>query len=300
MLPPPLLLLVLFPSHSFALSRPRWIPLRRADASIPKEGYINPVAAGKSMLTRIPWETYPAGQGEPLNMIVSGNSDADVLVDQEDGGLQTYFTSLNFSGECLNQQMGNPMQADLADGDGLKNQTAVIRYNYGDPALGTCKESIQGGNHFRYWLQDGPTGNTGAVFLATSYEKPLVENHDIVLNGYNLGRDYIVGNISGTVIPTLNLTTASTYEGSSSYKGYTYHTKVTYVAGMLSNSSIGVNHNESVRIDGVVNAVDGLVAVLDVQIVERPEKSDDGAISITLDWTMWTIMTTIVGAFTLL
>lgn len=229
-------------------------------------------------------------------MIVSGNSDSDVLVDQEGGGLQTYFTSLNFSGECLNQRMGNPMQADLADGDGLKNQTAVIRYNYGDPALGTCLESIQGGNHFRYWLQDGPKGNTGAVFLATSYEKPLVENHDIVLNGYNLGRDYIVGNISGTVIPTFNLTAASAYEGSSSYEGYTYHTKVTYVSGMLSNSSIGVNHNESVRIDGVVNAVDGLVAVLDVQIVERPAKSNDGTIVAVLTSTIWTIIATVVGA----
>jgi hypothetical protein len=35
------------------------------------------------------------------------------------------------------------------------NETAVIRWAYGDPVIGTCKESIQGGNHFRYWIQDG-------------------------------------------------------------------------------------------------------------------------------------------------
>jgi hypothetical protein len=37
----------------------------------------------------------------------------------------------------------------------IENETAVIRWDYGDPTLGTCKESILGGNHFRYWPQDG-------------------------------------------------------------------------------------------------------------------------------------------------
>lgn len=36
--------------------------------------------------------TYPAGLGEPINVILSGNSDAAVLVDQPaDGGLRNYF-----------------------------------------------------------------------------------------------------------------------------------------------------------------------------------------------------------------
>ena len=34
-----------------------------------------------------------------------------------------------------------------------------MRWNYGDPELGTCKETIQGGNHFRYWAQNGNGGN---------------------------------------------------------------------------------------------------------------------------------------------
>ena len=35
------------------------------------------------------------------------------------------------------------------------NETAVIRWDFGDPQLGTCEETIKGGEHFRYWVQDG-------------------------------------------------------------------------------------------------------------------------------------------------
>ena len=69
------------------------------------------------------------------------------------------------------------------------NETAVIRLDYGDPTLGTCKETVEGGNHFRYWIQSGSSANryyvlsfasfdkthlleSGAVFMAVSYELP--------------------------------------------------------------------------------------------------------------------------------
>lgn len=35
------------------------------------------------------------------------------------------------------------------------NETSELRWDYGDPELGTCQETIKGGNHFRYWVQDG-------------------------------------------------------------------------------------------------------------------------------------------------
>jgi hypothetical protein len=71
-----------------------------------------------------------------------------------------------------------------------ENETAVIRWNYGDAALGACKETIQGGNHFRYWVQNGDKANrcvlsrlftcyiithfsSGAIFMALSYELPV-------------------------------------------------------------------------------------------------------------------------------
>jgi len=69
-----------------------------------------------------------------------------------------------------------------------------MRWDYGDPALGTCKETVEGGNHFRYWAQDGPQANrcgsfapflficvvkvlmgshSGAIFMGVSYELPI-------------------------------------------------------------------------------------------------------------------------------
>lgn len=86
-----------------------------------------------------------------------------------------------------------------------------------------------------------------------------------------MGRDYIVGNITNSAIPTLNLTNTSTFAGTTSYGGYTYHTDVKYVSGLMPNSSVGINHNLTVMIEGVTNAVDGLVAVFEVKIQERPE-----------------------------
>jgi hypothetical protein len=40
--------------------------------------------------------TFPAGQGEPVNIIISGHSDPTALVDrEEDGGLRNYFLYVN-------------------------------------------------------------------------------------------------------------------------------------------------------------------------------------------------------------
>jgi len=336
-------------------SVPRWSGHVRRDE--PEAGYDDPRANGGTLLTS-GFLTYPAGLGEPLNLILSAKSDKDVLVDREDkGGLRNFFLSVDFSGECLGQHLGTDQQANLGDGRGAVNETAVMRYNFGDAYVGTCRETVEGGNHFRYWVQK----STGAVFMAASVELPIELGHDIVRNGYNLGRDWIVGNLtsqrisalnfpsdtpgspaipdsvkslssasvaatntvpptsfvpnitfplstalptdtaatpvvvalsdslSGSVtvpiaIPTASLTfattttsaaptaTAPTFSGQSNYGGYTYETTVTYVSGLLSNSSEGVNHPITVEQDGRP-AQDGLVAVLEVKIVSRPEGS---------------------------
>ncbi|KAF8713377.1 hypothetical protein RHS03_01002, partial [Rhizoctonia solani] len=327
---------------------------RRADNDA---GYDDPRANGGSLLTS-GFVTYPAGLGEPLNVILSAKSDSDVLVDREEkGGLRNFFLSINFSGECLGQHLGSDQQANLGDGRGAVNETAVMRYNYGDPYVGSCRETIEGGNHFRYWVQK----STGAVFMAASVELPIELGHDIVRNGYNLGRDWIVGNLTGSTvisfdfepnippssvipesvksqsaasvaatntvpptsfspnitfplstivptdtastpvvvalsesvvstgtitipIPTASLTfstptptpspvgTSPTFTGRSSYGGYTYETTATYVSGLLSNSSEGINHPITVEDEGRP-AQDGLVAILEVKIVSTPEGS---------------------------
>ncbi|KAK0221465.1 hypothetical protein IW262DRAFT_1374024 [Armillaria fumosa] len=240
---------------------------------VPSEGYYNPANSGGSMLTVV-GQTFPDGQQEPVNAIMSGNSDQAVLAQQStNGGLINYFLSLSFSGECLGQHTGNSQKVDLGDGNGLRNEIAVMRYNYGDPSLGSCTESVKGGDHFRYWVQNGSEANSGAVFMALSYETSSSDNHDIVENGYNLGRDYVVGNISGSEVPMLTLASSSTFSGTSSSQGYTYRTDITYVTGLLQNTSIGINHNQSVSHNGAVNAVDGLVAVFNVSITGTPSAS---------------------------
>lgn len=268
-------LLLCLPSLGLAANERSWglSPLprfwRRASRKVTAEGFVNPTSGGGSLLTQVE-NTFPPGQREPVNIIISANSDPAVLLDSEDdGGLRNYWLSLQFSGECLGQHAGSNQQVDLGDGHGPLDETAVIRFNFGDPQLGTCRETINGGNHFRYWVQDGDNADTGAIFMAASYEKPISNQHDIVPNGYNLARDYIVGNITGSVIPTSNLTNSSTYSGQTSFGGFTYQTTVRYLGGLLPNTSIGINHNVTVATDGQ-NAVDGLVALLEVKISERP------------------------------
>ncbi|TFK52349.1 hypothetical protein OE88DRAFT_1657558 [Heliocybe sulcata] len=274
-----LFLLSYIPSLCAAVSNdPRGPPpnplSRRASKNVPSQGYYDPLDSGGGMLTQVP-DTYPAGLGEPINVILSGNSDAAVLVDQQsDGGLRNYYQSLGFSSECLGQHSGSDQAANLGDGNGYKNETAVIRWDYGDPAFGTCTETVEGGNHFRYWVQDGPDKDSGAIFMALSYEKPIALGHDIIVNGYNLARDWLIGNATGQSIPTANLTNSSSYSGSTSAQGYTYQTSVNYVSGLLQNTSDGINHYLTVGVNGS-NAIDGLVAVMEVHISARPAGTSD-------------------------
>ncbi|KAJ7133520.1 hypothetical protein C8R44DRAFT_829330 [Mycena epipterygia] len=245
-------------------------PRHRANAprSEPAAGYFPPADGGGALLTEVP-DTFPAA-GEPLNIILAGTSSPAVLVDSQlNGGFRNFFLSVGFAGECLGQHEGAPQQANLGDGNGYVNETAVLRWDYGDPSLGTCEETVKGGNHFRYWTQNGKSANSSAVFMATSYEMPIAQGHNIIVNGYNLGRDWLIGNITKSAIDTASLTNTSTFSGTTSYAGFTYATSISYVSGLLSNSSIGVNHNTTVGVNGA-NAIDGLVAVMDVKITVTP------------------------------
>jgi hypothetical protein len=88
-----------------------------------------------------------------------------------------------------------------------------------------------------------------------------------------LHRDWLIGNMTRTTVPTLNLTNSSTYSGTTTANNYTYQNTVQYVSGLLQNTSIGINHNLTVAVDGL-NAIDGLVAIVEVKIVGGPsEKS---------------------------
>ncbi|KAJ4001930.1 hypothetical protein F5050DRAFT_1559717 [Lentinula boryana] len=202
----------------------------------PRQGvaFFNPADNGGSMLDNAGDEL-----GEPLNVIISGLSSAGVLTES---GFENYAKAIGFSTECLGIHIGGPQSANLGDGNGFVNQTVELRQDYGDPDLGTCLESLIGGNHLRLYIQNGPEGNSGALFLAVSKEEDAAEGHTIVPDGYDIGRD----ELSAAAI------------GTTSFGGVTYSTAAQNLTGLLPPGSAGVNH-------GI--ATDGITTLLTVTIV---------------------------------
>ncbi|KAI0330131.1 hypothetical protein GY45DRAFT_1251395 [Cubamyces sp. BRFM 1775] len=196
-------------------------------------GYFNPAEGGGSMFIDA-----GNGFGEPLNVIISGLSSPALL---NEDGLLNYARAIGFSTECLGIHLGNLFSANLGDGHGAVNQTAELRQDYGHSTVGTCLESLIGGNHFRVYFQNGPSANSGAAFLAVSKEEPASDNHNIVPDGYDVGRNELVESAIGTT----------------SFDGVTYSTTAQNVTGLLPVGSNGVNH-------GI--AIDGIVTVLTVTI----------------------------------
>ncbi|KAI0087942.1 hypothetical protein BDY19DRAFT_1009099 [Irpex rosettiformis] len=190
-------------------------------------GYYNPSVLGGSWLNNA-----GDGFGEPLNVVISGLSAPQVLTDK---GFLNYAQSIGFSEECFGLHLGNPQSANLGDGNGWVNQTIELRQDYGSPDLGTCLESLIGGNHFRVYRQNGTQANSGALFLAVSTEEPVTENHDIEPDGYNIGRDALVKAATGVT----------------HHNGISYTTTAETLIGVMPVGSNGVNHD--IEVDG--NAV---------------------------------------------
>ncbi|KAI0633399.1 hypothetical protein C8Q77DRAFT_1217811 [Trametes polyzona] len=220
---------MLFKLAVFALAAPAAFAsvMRRASA------FVNPADGGGSMLIDA-----GNGLGEPLNVIISGLSTPSIL---NEDGIINYARAIGFSTECFGVHLGNPFAANLGDGHGPVNQTTELRQDFGDSGVGTCLESLIGGNHFRVYFQNGPSADTGAAFLAVSKEKPVTDNHDIVPDGYDIGRDELVAAAVGTT----------------NFGGVTYSTTAQNVTGLLPVGSNGVNH-------GI--AIDGIVTVLTVTV----------------------------------
>ncbi|KAI1794667.1 hypothetical protein LXA43DRAFT_1091722 [Ganoderma leucocontextum] len=151
------------------------------------------------------------------------------------------FDNATFGGEPLNVIISGrsaSLTANLGDGNGSLNQAVEFRQDFGNDLLGTCLESLLGGNHFRVWRQGGPSANSGALFLAASKEKDATKNHDLVDDGYNVGRDELI----------------AAAVGMKSHHGNTVAQNIT---GIMPAGSDNVNH-------GI--AVDGTVTLLTVTI----------------------------------
>lgn len=163
-------------------------------------------------------------------------------------GVEEYLESLYYSpGSCLGITLGGPQQANLGDGNGYVNQTLEMRFNYYQGDGGSCLESLHGGNHLRFWTQNGSQADTGAIFLAVSYEYNATLQHDIVNDGYDLGRNLLVGN-------------ATNSSGTTSPGGFQYMTTNTTAALLSGVDASQINHNIG---------VDGNVAILTVTVTKN-------------------------------
>ncbi|KAG6382192.1 hypothetical protein JVT61DRAFT_842 [Boletus reticuloceps] len=180
--------------------------------------FYNPTLGGGSMLVNT-----LNGYGEPLNVIISGESSQDILTDD---GVVNYARAIGFSEECFGIHLGTPFPANLGDGNGWVNQTIELRQDYGDSGVGTCLESLIGGNHFRMFRQNGTTADSGGLFLAVSKEEPATDNHDIIPDGYNIGRDSLVASAIGET----------------DFNGVRYITKASNISGLLAPGDQGINH----------------------------------------------------------
>ncbi|GAA5869751.1 hypothetical protein JCM3774_003839 [Rhodotorula dairenensis] len=228
------------------LANPVNVVEKRA-SSVWEGGYYNPTSNGGQWLTAAR-NTYPPGLGEPINVVISADSDGVLMFDE---GFFDYSQSLHFSGECLGQTGGLRQSANLGDGNGMHNQTTLLRENFGDPAFGTCLETFNGGYHYRVWRQNGTQANSGAWFLAASEEYNLTLQHDITPNGYDVGRDEVVRRAivsGGTKSPLTNRTFETTVRNAS---GPGYYANV---------STSEINH-------GV--GTDGIVAILTVKVTSN-------------------------------
>jgi len=201
----------------------------------PAVAYYNPLTGGGMMLD----DAGSGPVGEPLNIIISGLSSPHVLTDD---GFLNFARSIGFSIECFGIHIGAPQSANLGDGNGWVNQTIELRQDYGNPDVGTCLESLIGGNHFRIYRQNGPSADSGALFLASSKEENVSKGHTIVPDGYDVGRNAI----------------AALASGSTNFGGVSYSTTVQNITGLLKPGSTGVNH-------GI--AQDGIVTLLTIAIV---------------------------------
>ncbi|KAM0754324.1 hypothetical protein T439DRAFT_298786 [Meredithblackwellia eburnea MCA 4105] len=199
-----------------------------------EDGWYDPRRFGGSFLNKATPE-----KGEPLNIIISNRSSPDVLGEH---GFIAYSRSLGLWNECANLHLGDAQFADLGDGQGWGTELYEMRESWHYPWIGSCLESVIGGNHFRAWKQNGTLANSGAWFLAASKEVDIRGNHMIIKNGYNIGRDIIVEE-------------ATRPEGTR-YKQRTWQATVEYVEGLLPAGNEGVNHDIS---------QDGRVAVLTVR-----------------------------------
>ncbi|KAK4047290.1 hypothetical protein OIO90_006251 [Microbotryomycetes sp. JL221] len=211
--------------------------------------------------------------GEPLNVVVSANSDNRILRSAE--GLQDWLSSIQYGYQCLGLHRGKKQQAHLGDGAGFVDQDGPASVS-GEVELWSAvawwhllriacrRQSYPVGNFAgdatlfelgqanlwacSYWFQDYPRACEGAVFFAASDEDDLLGAHKIIENGYDQARDTIVRQatrVGGTISPL---------------SGVTYTATAVYLEGYMPSGPGGINHNVP---------IDGRIALLRVNVLRE-------------------------------
>lgn len=212
-------------------------PTEERGEGVNQYGFIDPRLFGGTS-----FDLVGDGLHEPLNVIISSLASPTILTKK---GLQSYLRSLDFDRECLGLHAGGYQKA-WVDSRGWRDQEFIYRQVLTpiDYVFGTCVESLLGGNHVRAWQQEG----SAAWFIAASREEDASKGHMIVPNGYNVGRNQLVQKALGVK-----------KDGKTSFMGREYRTRVEFVAGLMPQGNLGVNHDIS---------VDGLTAVLTVEVLD--------------------------------
>lgn len=98
---------------------PTWPLVRRAKVAM-KTPRVRPSLTVPSV--QLARDTYPPGLGEPINVVISNESDGLLMTDD---GFFDFCESINFSGECLGQTGGLRQAANLGDGKGMSTSCYV-------------------------------------------------------------------------------------------------------------------------------------------------------------------------------
>jgi hypothetical protein len=134
------------------------------------------------------WNAHKDDALDPLNLIISGNSDITIdefkeMLNQGDPSWEEVFSGFAFvNGECI-----NPVQASVNAGSPAVTQQFAMRpLGCSPPHFFSRRQESPLQNHFRAWPQNA----SGAWFLAVSEEHfcPPHIAHCIDSNGFNKGR----------------------------------------------------------------------------------------------------------------
>ncbi|KAG0663711.1 hypothetical protein C6P46_002280 [Rhodotorula mucilaginosa] len=170
-----------------------------------RTAYFDPRAGGGAQYNRNLWDGH-----EPLNIIISAQSSADVL---KESGFIAYSRSLGAASARKRSHAVSPAHHARVSWVELSPLTPTLAH----PATRILFINCKGGNHFRAYKQNGTDANSGAWFLAASKEVDLRGKHKIAHNGYNIGRDLIVEKATS----------------GSSYLNRRYEARVDWVEGLL-------------------------------------------------------------------